>query len=100
MLIIMVTASHLSALAAPCEHGVLSKVRGGVIKPTVISLFSGAGGLDYGLEAAGFGPALCVDLNPDACATVRASRPWEVVEEDVTRRPPAEDSLDGWAPGR
>ena len=86
----MVTASHLSALAAPCEHGVLSKVRGGVIKPTVISLFSGAGGLDYGLEAAGFAPALCVDLNPDACATVRASRPWEVVEEDVTRRPPAE----------
>lgn len=68
----------------------VQEVRGGVSKPAVISLFSGAGGLDYGLEAAGFETALCADLDPDACATVRGSRFWEVVEEDLTRRPPME----------
>ena len=58
-------------------------------KPTVISLFSGAGGLDYGLEAAGYATAVAVDFDSDACATLRASRDWTVLEKDLVSLSPA-----------
>jgi DNA (cytosine-5)-methyltransferase 1 len=41
----------------------------------VISLFSGALGLDLGLERAGFRIAVCVECNRDAAATIRRNRP-------------------------
>ncbi len=41
----------------------------------VISLFSGAMGLDLGLERAGFRIAVAVECNPFAIATIRANRP-------------------------
>ena len=41
----------------------------------VISLFSGAMGLDLGLEAAGLRVAVAVECNPTAVATIRANRP-------------------------
>src|SRR6267154_4712729 len=41
----------------------------------VISLFSGAMGLDLGLERAGFHIAVAVDCNPVAVATMRTNRP-------------------------
>lgn len=45
-------------------------------QPKVISLFSGAGGLDYGLEAAGYQIAVANDIDPDSVATLRHNRPW------------------------
>lgn len=54
----------------------------------VISLFSGAMGLDLGLEAAGLRVAVAVECNPSAVATIRANRPeLPVIDrkiEDVT----------------
>lgn len=54
-------------------------------KPKVISLFSGAGGLDYGFEAAGFENGVCLEIDADCCATLRASRPtWNVIERSIS----------------
>lgn len=48
----------------------------------VISLFSGAGGLDLGLEAAGFETALCVERDADCRTTLRHNRPnWRVTDD-------------------
>jgi DNA (cytosine-5)-methyltransferase 1 len=48
----------------------------------VLSLFSGAGGLDVGLERAGLKIAGCVEIDADARATLKANRPgWRLVEE-------------------
>lgn len=42
---------------------------------TVLSLYTGAGGLDLGLEEAGFKVALCVESDEDCRATLRKNRP-------------------------
>jgi DNA (cytosine-5)-methyltransferase 1 len=53
-------------------------------KPKVISLYSGAGGLDYGFEAAGFETAVAVEMNHDCCVTLRMNRPeWAVLQGDI-----------------
>jgi DNA (cytosine-5)-methyltransferase 1 len=50
-------------------------------KNTVLSLFTGAGGLDLGFEAAGFEPVLCVEIDEDSRATLKANRPrWPLAE--------------------
>lgn len=54
-------------------------------KPRIISLYTGAGGLDLGLEAAGFENAVCVELDKDSCQTIRANRPWRVIQDDIHR---------------
>lgn len=51
---------------------------------TVLSMFSGAGGLDLGFEAAGFTTVAAVDHDPHAVDTLRKNRPeWNPVEADV-----------------
>ncbi|MBU0608414.1 MAG: DNA cytosine methyltransferase, partial [Armatimonadetes bacterium] len=55
-----------------------------------ISLFSGAGGLDYGLEAAGFAPVAALEMDRDCCITLRANRRWPVIEKPVEEVPTSE----------
>lgn len=51
----------------------------------LVSLFTGAGGLDYGFEAAGFKVQVALEMDKDCCATLRNNRPWAVIEEDIHR---------------
>ena len=51
----------------------------------MLSAFTGAGGLDIGLEAAGFGSLGCIEVDPDARETLALNRPdWDLlVPEDI-----------------
>lgn len=49
-----------------------------------VELCAGAGGQALGLAKAGFSHLACVEVDPWACATLRANRPdWNVVETDL-----------------
>ena len=54
-------------------------------KHQITSLFTGAGGLDVGLELAGFEPILCVEMDSDSRETIKINRPnWPLSErEDI-----------------
>lgn len=58
--------------------------------PVAISLFTGAGGLDYGFEAAGFRTAAGLELDERCVRTLRASRAWPVIDRDIAVVPTAE----------
>jgi DNA (cytosine-5)-methyltransferase 1 len=50
----------------------------------VVEVCAGAGGQSLGLELAGFEHELSVELDPNACATLRYNRPqWKVAQGDV-----------------
>lgn len=67
----------------------LAGLNGATSEPRTLSLFTGAGGLDVGLEAAGFGVAGCAEIDPDCRATLRLNRSWSLLEDgDITRQRP------------
>lgn len=49
---------------------------------SLISLFAGAGGLDIGLEIAGFKAVVVNELQPHACATLRENRRLSKIKSD------------------
>lgn len=56
----------------------------GRVARRMISLFSGAGGMDIGLHMAGFSTAVAVEMDPSCCATLRKNMPGvPVLEGDL-----------------
>ena len=52
----------------------------------IISLFSGAGGMDIGFHKAGFETAVAVEQDPSCCATLRRNmHNVNVIEGDITK---------------
>ncbi len=66
-----------------------------------ISLFTGAGGLDYGLEIAGFETVVAIEMDKWCCKTLKKNRPnWNIVEdrlENVTSK--SIEDISGLKPG-
>ena len=53
-------------------------------KFTVLELFAGAGGMALGFEMAGLETEALIEINKDACATLKKNRPnWNVIHQDV-----------------
>lgn len=51
---------------------------------STIELFAGAGGLALGVENAGFNTLACLEIDKDACDTLRKNRPnWRIIEDDI-----------------
>lgn len=46
--------------------------------------------MDYGLEAAGFDVAVALELDRACCETLRANRPWDVIEKNIFDLEPGE----------
>ena len=61
----------------------------GVSRESVVSLFSGAGGMSLGFTQAGFAPALSADVDADACATYARNLGGAIRNVDLSRPDPA-----------
>jgi DNA (cytosine-5)-methyltransferase 1 len=57
---------------------------------TAISLFTGAGGLDLGMEAAGFETRVAVEFDQDCITTLEENRDWPVIARSIHDVPSAE----------
>ena len=66
------------------EDGVRLGMGGEMPEYEVVEICAGAGGQSLGLELAGFEHELAVELDPNACATLRSNRlHWKVAQGDV-----------------
>ena len=73
-----------SGAAFPPERPVGSRPMDDLTGLTSIEVCSGAGGQALGLEQAGFEHLACVEIDDQACATLRHNRPeWNVIEDDL-----------------
>jgi DNA (cytosine-5)-methyltransferase 1 len=54
-------------------------------KLTAISLYTGAGGLDYGFEAAGFSTAAAVELDETCVRTLKQNRRWPLISDAIEK---------------
>ena len=52
-------------------------------RATAISLYTGAGGLDYGLEAAGFETTVAVEVDRNCCETLLKNRRWPLIQRSI-----------------
>jgi DNA (cytosine-5)-methyltransferase 1 len=53
-------------------------------KFTVLELFAGAGGMALGFQMAGLGTEALIEIDKQACATLKKNRPdWNVIHQDV-----------------
>src|SRR6476660_1902230 len=74
----------MRSLAGTDEAREASGGGGGMDELTCLEICAGAGGQALGLEQAGFQHTAAVEIDPDACATLRQNRPgWKIVEQDV-----------------
>lgn len=48
-----------------------------------ISLYTGVGGIDFGLEAAGIKTGVAVEMDAACCRTIRLNRKWPVIEDKI-----------------
>lgn len=63
-------------------------------KRSALSLYSGAGGLDLGIEAAGFDVRLCVEMDVNCRATLKKNRPrWNIADPGDIHDLDLEDAL-------
>ena len=68
----------MSAMASPLTYNLPMPTL------TSIEICAGAGGQALGLDMAGFGHECLVEIDRDACATLRINRPsWKVLHEDL-----------------
>ncbi len=65
------------------------------MKRKIISLYTGAGGLDLGFEAAGFEVACAVEMDDEAVETLRRNRDWVVIHRDIHEVPSREILAEG-----
>jgi len=54
-------------------------------KLNIVSLFTGAGGLDYGFEAAGFRTSVAIEMDRDCSLTIEQNRGWPIISKDINQ---------------